>query len=537
LLAPVAHAQVVRAWLDRDRIALDETATLNIEVTGVATGTPDYAPLLRDFRLSGHSSTRSYQQVNGRSQVRTLYGVALQPLREGTLEVPPLEVAGLRTPGLSRVVGAASVRPAHAGDVAFVDSEVDARAPYVQQAVGYVVRLYVGVPLVSGELEQPEPEGTTLQRVGDDVRYTRRIDGRDYTVIERRYLLVPERSGPLVVPGARFRGRGVGGFFDEFLGGGNDALQATGASKRLQVRPVPADAPQPWLPLQSLDLRWTATPRQARVGAAATVTLEARADGATAAQLPDLQLPPVPGAQVFADPVQVDERFVDGRPQATARRTFSIVPEHAGPLRIQGPSLAWWEVGAGRAREATVPPLELQVAAGSTPGSSVPPVDAAPARAADEARRVDPGVHVPGVQGRVRPWAVATVAFALAWLATLAWGLHRRPSAPAKREAHVAVPVADAGRGLRRALQSGDLAEIADALCAGAIPPAAGLDAVLERLADPAQHEAVAALQRARWGGGDPRAARDALRSAFRDGPRWRAGASAPREPLPPLYP
>ena len=61
---PMAQAQVVRAWLDRNQIAIDETATLNIEVTGPATGAPAYAPLLDDFRLSGHSSTRSYQQVN-----------------------------------------------------------------------------------------------------------------------------------------------------------------------------------------------------------------------------------------------------------------------------------------------------------------------------------------------------------------------------------------------------------------------------------------------------------------------------------------
>src|SRR5690606_39916584 len=85
LRAPLAQAQgkVVRAWLDRDHIALGETATLNIEVGGATAGTPDYAPLLRDFRLSGHSSSRSFQQVNGRSQVRTLFGVALEPLREG----------------------------------------------------------------------------------------------------------------------------------------------------------------------------------------------------------------------------------------------------------------------------------------------------------------------------------------------------------------------------------------------------------------------------------------------------------------------
>ena len=59
---------------------------------------------------------------------------------------------------------------------------------------------------------------------------------------------------------------------------------------------VPANAPQPWLPLRELSLQYLSTPQAARAGAAATVTVEARADGASATQLPELQLPPVDGA-------------------------------------------------------------------------------------------------------------------------------------------------------------------------------------------------------------------------------------------------
>lgn len=538
LLAPAAQAQVARAWLDRGSIAVDETATLNIEVTGVATGSPDYSPLLRDFQLSGYSSTRSYQQVNGASQVRTLYGVALQPRREGTLPVPALEVAGLRTPPLSLTVTATAARPAGAGDVAFIESGVDASTPYVQQATGYVVRLYVGVPLVSGELDQPQPDGATLQRVGDDVRYSREIDGRRYTVIERHYLLLPERSGVLEVPGARFRGRGVAGFFDDLFGDG-DLLEASGATLRLQVRGIPDRAPQPWLPLHDLSLRWAAKPGQVRAGEAATVIVEASADGATAAQLPELQLPPIDGAQVFADPVQVDESFVDGRPRATARRTFSIVPARAGTLRIEGPRLSWWDVRAGRAAASSLPTLDLVVVPGTQTTAPIPGGGVADRPREATAGDGDVRWRVPGVLEPVRPWAFATVLFALAWLLTLAWGLHRRP--PGKAMSATAneprTPPATSESSLRRALRAGDLADIGDALCASAQPPAAGLEPLLRRLSDPAQREAIELLQRARWSDGDPVAAREALRAAFREGPRWRHDPAYAREPLPPLYP
>ena len=140
----------------------------------------------------------------------------------------------------------------------------------------------------------------------------------------------------------------------------------------------------------------------------------------------------------------------------------------------------------------------------------------------------------------MRPWALATVLFALAWLLTLAWGLHRRPraardAAPGKKVA--AIAVVPALPGLHRALRGGDLADIADALCACAAPPAPGLDAVHAALADPAQRDAVAQLQRARWSDGDPATARQSLRVAFKDGPRWRPASAPRRDALPPLYP
>jgi len=127
--------------------------------------------------------------------------------------------------------------------------------------------------------------------------------------------------------------------------------------------------------------------------------------------------------------------------------------------------------------------------------------------------------------------------FAVLWFVTLMWGLHR---APGRRGATGdAPPAPPPPRGdLRRALSDGDLGTIADALCASVVPPAPDVDALRLRLADPAQRDALDVLQRARWAGGDPRAARDAIREAFAKGPRVHAPADAPRvAPLPPLYP
>ena len=536
VLALPVHAET-RAWLDRERIQAGETATLNVETDQRGVDTPDWSPLDADFQVSGHTSTRRVEVVNGQTRVRSLFAVALQPSGEGVLTVPALQVGGETTGPLTLTVVPAQDVPAQAGAVAFIETELDTGQAWVQQAVGYVLRLHYATPLVSGELEQPQPDGATLQRIGDDLQYSREVGGRRYSVVERRFLLVPERSGTLDIPAARFRGRGTGSFFDDMFGNGPRSLRATGEPQRLQVQPMPDGAPRPWLPLRDLEAGFLEAPQVARTGEAVDVVVELRADGATAAQMPDPELRAGEGAQVFAEPSETQEHFDRGRPQAVLTRRFSIVPRRAGTLQVDLAPLQWWDAGAGRARTAAAPPLSITVQAGATgPEPGVPE-----AVAGDDER----WIRVPGVQGEVRLWAVAAAAFALLWLATLMWGLHRRPQARGSGAA-VAPDIRDALdadrarlRALRLALDTGDLGEVAQALCALATPPAPDLDALHARLDDPAQAAAVDNLQRARWAGGDAAAARTGVREAFAKGPRWRADRSQARrpDPLPPLYP
>ena len=260
--------------------------------------------------------------------------------------------------------------------------------------------------------------------------------------------------------------------------------------------------------------------------------IEAVADGATASQLPELQLDAGTAAQVFAEPVQADERFVEGRPRTTLTRRYSLVPTRAGAFRVEPPRIAWWDVRSGVARTATLPPLEITVAPGA--GTSTAP---AVSRAAGGEVTSDEGrISIPGVQGRILPWAAATVLFALLWFATLFWALHRRPAAVVAQPDTPPPRAVDASM-LRRTLADGDLAAIAEALCAMASPLAADLDALQARLDDAAQRDAIGALQHARWGAGDPATARIALRRAFADGPRWRSTPRRQDDLLPPLYP
>lgn len=536
---PVSRADAAsRAWLDRSEVALGGSVTLNIETDGGAS--PDYAPLRADFDISDQSSSRQVQLVNGAMSTTSLFGVVLTPRRAGDLSIPPLRVGNDTTAPLRLSVSAAmAAAPARRGDaVVFLETEVDDEQPYVQQSVGVVLRLYFATQLASGELDLPTPAGASLQRVGDDANSVREINGRRYNVVERRFLLVPERSGELVLPPARFDGRAVGGFFDDYFGRGNGRLSAVSAPKSLRVRPQPDGAPQPWLPLRSLQLRYTATPQQARTGEAATVVVEATAQGATQAQFPELPVPSVPGAQVFAEPAQADEHFDGDTPRLKLTRRYSIVPSQPGRLVVPGMQMGWWDVAAGAARTARLPDLTLEVGGGRGSQAAVPDLPAAPVTQAAPSAGGN-ALALPGPVRTPAVWAVLAGVFALLWLATLAWALlqrRKRGQAEATGPRPLAAAAAGAGMAeLRRAIDGG-LDEVARVLCA--LAGVDDLDAVQARLEDPAQRAAVAQMQRARWAGqGDVAAARAGLREAFRHPPRFRHVASAKDNGLPPLYP
>jgi hypothetical protein len=522
-----AFAQT-RAWLDRAQVTYGETATLNIE-TSVSVQLIDYSPLAAQFDIAGQTVRRSYALVNGRSQARSLFAVGIRPRGPGVLTVPALRIGNASTTPLRLTVLPPSVQPAGGNADAFVETVLDAAQPYVQQSVGMVVRLHVAVPLLSGQLDQDEVPGATLQRIGEDIQYQRDVGRRRYSVVERRFLLIPERSGPLVVPGARFNGQAVGGFFDNIFDDGRKPLSAAAPVKRLQVQPIPADAPQPWLPLRDLKLRYVQSPRTARVGEAAMVELEAIVDGARASQLPPFTIADGADAQVFADPAQSDEQFIEGRPRTIVRRRIAIVPLRPGALSLPGPRIEWWDAAQGVARTAMLPPLQLQVAPGEAPTD---PDDAAPATPAADGERVD-AAGSPAKLARHAPW----ILLAIALLAAVAWWRSRRRGPGTGDGSARPTVVAPQAQSLVAALKQDDLADIAHALCVEAGFSADDLDAVRAKLVDAAQVDAVERLQAARWADGDPASALIALRHAFAKGVRWRLPPTKSMSLLPPLYP
>ncbi|HUN28064.1 MAG TPA: hypothetical protein VMU67_17340 [Steroidobacteraceae bacterium] len=332
----------------------------------------------------------------------------------------------------------------------FIETEVSPHDPYVQAATRVIVRLYSARPLYHPELDLPSSDAALVHQVGVDERHSVHRDGILYEVLTRQYLLFPQRSGPLAIPGATLDaqvltsvGRSGGGASD--LGGNAfgapysygamavavEPLELRGEPIALRVRPRPAAlVGSYWLPAQQLwvTVAWHPSSLEAHVGDAINLELSVQAQGLTAEQLPDLSsLMSVPsGVKAYADEPKLDTSVQGETLVGTREQNVALIADRAGRYSLPGFTVRWWDTAAGAVREAVVPSRELLVLpalAAATPAS-------APAQGAPE-----PAVSRHGAFrwiGRLGagrdPWLLASGALALLWVTTVAAWLRARAS-------------------------------------------------------------------------------------------------------------
>jgi hypothetical protein len=581
LLAPLAQAASVHAFLDRSHVSLGDTVTLNIQ-SADSLGTPDLTPLEQDFQVLGTSNSSSVQIVNGTTTRTVQLGIALKPLHAGTITIPSLDVGGAKTQPLTLQVGAApSGGSGQTGDPVFMETSVLSSSPYIGEQTVYTVRLFY-LPNVNGSLGDPSADGARLVKLDRDHSYTVDRNGYAYRVIEYSWALIPQRAGSIVVRGPTFQGQRLavgnpGAWFNNpnalfnnpnallngQIPGIGAPVSATAPVTRIDARAAPAGAGKPWLPARDVQLKLTGLPANGEVtaGVPLTLTLSISATGQPADALPEPELPALAGARVYPDQTRDSTDDSGQWLQGTRTRNFAVVPQRDGTLSLPAITLNWWDVTHDRAEQAGVPAHTLQVSgavAGAATAAASPPAGSVASGVAAPAASTAPATTaMPRAGGTQWFWRAVALASLALWLlliaAAVAWWLLRRKS---QRGANGDIPPAvtveaENAPKSARTLQAGaieaachgDAATCEHALLAWARashPGTANVAALRDALADPAQRDALDALQRARWQGGDAVAACSSVADAFAGGFKWRIRGKPPRaegDDLPPLYP
>lgn len=488
----------VRAQLSRDTIYDGDTVTLIIESTEPDPGgQPELSKLEQDFEILGTSSSQQVQIINGRRSEKHQWQVELAPRRSGTLGIPAIRVGSAETRALEL-----EVREQPAAAAAGVDQPVFVRTTiepedgsvFVQQQIGFSVQLYFSVPLSEGSFDVPALEHAAVEQLGEDTQYRTTLNGRQYQVVERRYAIFPEQSGPLTIPAVTFTGRarsatsgrspflGMDEMMDRFFSSGDRGQRVRVRSEPLtiDVKPRPDDyTGTTWLPSERFVLRdsWTQGPPEFRVGEPVTRTIEIMARGLAASQLPDLDIQSPAGMRLYPEAPQRENRTDGDAVLGSSSQAFAYVPATAGRVKIPEVRLEWWDVRSQQQQTALLPAWEVTVsgAPGAAPQSPAPPVAATPPAGTGP----EPMMPAATVAGESEPglpvtWLAGTALGVLLLVAVLLYRMrsrHRAMPAPAATAIPEAAPgtprpqtASAAAAELQQACMSNDPAAAARAL-------------------------------------------------------------------------
>jgi len=570
----------VTATLDKTNVASGETVQLQLQHDGTTDSQPDLGPLRSDFDVLGSSSGSNVQIINGHMSSQTQVTVLLSPKHDGNIRIPPLQWDGQQTAALELTVGgggnaaAASQPGPTSGDAShiFLTATLDQKQPYVQAADVLTVRLYADQPIFQASLDLPASSDVLVKQLGKDRQSSEMRNGRNYQIVERKYLLFPQRSGTLSLDGpvldAQVQATGGNNPFGNDPAFGNifgqmplaGMLNATrpirlhGKTITLNVLKRPAAVTGAnWLPAQNVTLQETWRPDSGaiHVGDPVTRHLQLTALGLTGAQLPDLgALMQVPdGIKTYPDQSVAKDAIQGDTVLGTRDQDIALIASRPGRFELPEVKLNWWDTVHDVQHVVTLPARILDIlpaAGGGSTATPPPPTVAAPTAPGQGAATGAPIQVRLGRSAGSRPWIWLSAALALLWVGTLfGWWYTRRREQPMQPEmTGVPAPAAAPGRaGAFKAFKHACLSNdphaarknlLAWAAAAWPDNPPAGLNELSRRVGGPALMEALRQLDRAcymddSWHG--------SFLAKLLSSPPEQASPPESREPLPALYP
>ena len=455
-IASVMAQAAVTISVEPDPPRDGDSFRIAFSVAGDVDEEPDFKPLETQLEILGRNQQTSLYLINGKYTRQSTWILEVLPKAPGPIELPSLVFGDERsTPRRIEPAGGSGGKPQDAG--LFLEAEATPRNPYVQQEVLYTVRLWRRYELSNASLSEPRLDTDAMVRpLGEDRQYVDERDGQRYEVVERRYLVYPQKSGRAIIAPvtvtAQVLERAASLF--EMFGRAIKTRRVSSPAVALEVRPIPATFPADalWLPARQLRLNevWSPDTAEIRAGEPLTRTLSLWAKGLTSGQLPAVPIPAIDGVKVYPDEAQLQDTPRDARMTSIRQQKVAFVAAQTGGLEVPEVRLPWWNTETDRLEFAALPARTVVVAPDplATPGPSLAPI-ARPAPTPASA----PAVVVSPADWRSWPaWPAVSAVLALALVLTLSalWQMRQTAGGVATVDSGVdAAPDAARQRALR----------------------------------------------------------------------------------------
>lgn len=398
IMSAPSLAADIQVRTDRNPVSLNESFRLIYETTGSVDDDPDFAPLTQYLDILNRNQHSSFSFNNGNYSSSKSWTLTVMARQSGDLTLPPIAFGRDQSPTYQLTVKPMAQQQDGAQGSFFTTVKVDQEKIHVQQQLVITQQLFSVNRLSAYGLQPPEISGMDVLSVdlGDERQYRTQVGNQAYLVVEKSYAIFPQQAGQLQIAPALAEGKigsSSSSLFDSF-GQRGQLVRARSNALQIEVMPVPANANMtPWLPARSLQIseQWPSQPPRFVQGEPVTRTLSIKADGLTAAQIPELTEIQIDGLKQYPDQPLLNDIENDNGISGYRVDKLAFIPTRPGPITLPAVEIPWWNTQTQQREVARVPARRIEVAAASTAGLdqpqtaplSAPPVQQQPAAPAD----------------------------------------------------------------------------------------------------------------------------------------------------------
>lgn len=386
---PVAGQESqITATVNRNELSTDELITLTVNVVASSAQQPrPILPELDGLAVIDLTIGTNMSLVNGQIQTEVTYTYKLQPLRAGSLTIPPISVkidertfqsepipitvtqgaAPAPSPGNAGRPDTITLPEELNGQDFFVEAVVDLSEPYIGQQIIYTFRFYQAIRLY----RQPQhdmPIFTGFTAIGLPVReYNLTIEDTTYLVSEIRTALFPEVDGTFTLTPARLTF--PGNFFEK-------PIELKTKPVTIQVKPLPTDAPPGFKgAVGQYQIEAAFSPQVAVLNQPSTLSVAISGVG-NISTLPEPIWPVLKGWRVYDS---LDSFNIDTQGEAlSGTRVFErlIISENLGDITIPQTKFVYFDPVAGQYQTISSRSIPVRVIPAPTPDPAATPVTA-----------------------------------------------------------------------------------------------------------------------------------------------------------------
>lgn len=380
MLAPALSFAAATAVLDRDHISIYESVNLELSSDKGGDQSPDLGPLSADFDIASTGKSVAVEMINGHVKHDTHWVVSLTPKHAGTLTIPALSFGTEKTKPLKLTV--LDHQPVqNNADEFFIETTVEPKEAYLQQQVLYTLRVWVSRPLANASFTPPSvSEGASLTPIEKQTNVARTRAGRQYEVIEKRYIVSSEKAGTITINSPRLQALALDRYQRNSFFGGSDSvpIHLVGKAIKLTVKPKPSSWQGSWwLPATRLTLKdnWGQGLKNWRVGEPLTRAITVQGWGISAEQLPEIKMDALAGINSYQDKTETKNQIEQNTVVGTRQIKMALVPTQAGEWQLPAIKVQWWNVNTNKMEVAEIPAITATIlpATGATPSSGATP--------------------------------------------------------------------------------------------------------------------------------------------------------------------